>query len=411
MDIRLKASGGKNIVLRPQARAAWYPSVRVGAASVGVWWRYEGESWRSARFIGRFSPGAQIDYPVALDLDRNIILSTISYSARGIASVRSLKDAVEATIIVQRETEAPVVGQVGEATTDRVSLGIDGFTRFARERRVRISPNADMSGATEIVLASSDYSSRELPRYFDLDRGGVFTPDYTLNPGDDPLSVGWAKTGAGTVGASGGGWQINTQSTNLQTFYTKSSFPTDPFEEGFTLVIPVPSISAQEVDASAGDSVAVRVRNATKQFNLSFDATNLVLNGSDPTAHGGAGANHYLVVAAGGATASVYVDGALALEDELAVTVASGSAFLRFGDLETTNDGTAIWAGLKYQLSASVPQFPQTIYVTVAHSGGNAWTPESEVLELSFADDAGAGGTVGVFNPVPRDKVNLNDLE
>jgi hypothetical protein len=346
-----------------------------------------------------------------MDADQNIILSTISYSARGVPSVRSLKDALEATVIVKREEDAPEIGQDGAATADQVSIGIQGFTRYARKRRLRISPNADMSDATEIILQSSDYVTRELPIFFDIDRGGVFAADYTLAPADDPTTVGWTKTGSGTVGASGGGWQIDTGGANVQTFYTKTSFPSDPFSSGFTLVIPVPDISAQEGDASTSDSVEVRVRNATKQFSLSFDATDLKLNGSAATAHGGAGVNLYLVIAAGGATADLYIDGTLALSAVAAVTVASGTSFLRFGDLETTNDATAIWNGLKYQLSVAVPQLPQTIYVTVAHSGGNLWGDESEVLELSFADDAGAGGTTGTFNPVRRDKISLDDLE
>jgi hypothetical protein len=363
------------------------------------------------RNVGVFRPGDQVSIPHNPAMDENVTFAIRSRSVRGVPNHTYIEEAVIASLVHQRETEAPQIGQEGAATAERVTIGISGFTRFARKRRVRISANADMSGATEIVRASSDYVSRELPLDFDIDRGGVFIPDYTLKANDDPATVGWTKTGAGTVGASGGGWQIDTSSTNLQTFYTKDSFEADPFADGFTLVIPVPDISAQEVSASHGDAVAVRVRNATKQFNIAFDSADLVLNDSDVIPHGGAGVILYLVVAAGGATADLYLDGTLALEDIAAVAVASGSSFLRLGDLETTSDATAIWQGLKYQLSASVPQFPQTIYVTVAHSGGTAWTPESEVLELSFADDSGAGGTTGSFNPVRRDKVNLDDVE
>lgn len=54
-----------------------------------------------------------------------------------------------------------------------------------------------------------------------------------------------------------------------------------------------------------------------------------------------------------------------------------------------------------------MPTLPQTVYVTIAHSGGNGWTPDSEVLEVTFADGDGAGGTEGDFDPTPVDRHKL----
>jgi hypothetical protein len=53
---------------------------------------------------------------------------------------------------------------------------------------------------------------------------------------------------------------------------------------------------------------------------------------------------------------------------------------------------------------------PRTVYVTVAHSSGVAWTPESEVLEITFAAGDGTGGSAGDFDPTPRDLKNLDEL-
>lgn len=54
---------------------------------------------------------------------------------------------------------------------------------------------------------------------------------------------------------------------------------------------------------------------------------------------------------------------------------------------------------------------PATVYVTVAHSGGVAWTPESNVLQVTFAAGDGTGGSNGDgFDPTPRDKTNLEAL-
>lgn len=53
---------------------------------------------------------------------------------------------------------------------------------------------------------------------------------------------------------------------------------------------------------------------------------------------------------------------------------------------------------------------PKTVYVTVSHSGGGPWTPESNILELTFADGSGAGGSTGDFDPTPRDTHGLGEL-
>jgi hypothetical protein len=153
----------------------------------------------------------------------------------------------------RRETDAPVIGQNKAATADELEIGITGFTRFARHRRVTVSANPDMSDPLATYLYNSlNYAARELPRYLILSRRvGVLTTE----PG------------------------------------------------------------GSELDAEDGS--------------------------------------------------------ALVLED----------------------DATLL---------------PRTIYLTVAHSGGAAWTPESDILEATFAGVDGTPGTPGDFDPIPRDKENLD---
>jgi hypothetical protein len=43
-----------------------------------------------------------------------------------------------------------------------------------------------------------------------------------------------------------------------------------------------------------------------------------------------------------------------------------------------------------------------TQYVRVSHSSGGAYTEPSEVLEISFANSKGTGGSSGGFDPIPR---------
>jgi hypothetical protein len=210
MDIRLKASGGKNIVLRPQALPAAYPTRTQSAARVAVYWRFASELRTAARLIGVYAPGAAVDYPVAMDSDEDIILSTISYSARGIPSVRGLQDALEAYVYVQRETEAPLIGQVGEASGALATVGVDEFNRFARKRKVRVADNPDMTDATEYVSDSESFTKKEMPRFVDIERTFPFTPEYEFTGESDPASDGWTKTGDGVAEAAEDGWAIRT---------------------------------------------------------------------------------------------------------------------------------------------------------------------------------------------------------
>lgn len=256
MDIVAMSSGGANIVGWPYALPRWQPEPSAPAASVDVYWRrilptgIVASGWQ---VLGNFSLYAAVDFPFTPDTDHYVEFSSISRSADGTPSASDPEDGVRMSIPFHRETDAPLIGQNKPATADELEIGITGFTRFARYRRVTIWANADMSGDPLAVYLydSAAYAARELPRYLTLSR---------------------------TVGV-------------LTT------------EEGSEL--------------------------------LTEDGSKLT----------------------------------------------------------TEDDATTL---------------PQTIYVTVAHSGGAAWTPESNILEATFAAVDGTGGTGGDFDPIPRDKQSLD---
>ncbi len=150
MNLIGRHSGGFNLVGRPQARRAWYPSARSRPAQVEVWWRYEDEPAAAARYVGTFRPGQQVIYPFNPLVDRNIILSTISLSARGLRSVREIADAHEELLVFQRETEAPTLALVGDATHTSMTIAVSGFSSLAIKRRVRVADDVGMTtGLTE----------------------------------------------------------------------------------------------------------------------------------------------------------------------------------------------------------------------------------------------------------------------
>lgn len=176
------------------------------------------------------------------------------YAADGSAGYSDVRDAEQIGVLCRRETEAPVIGQNKPAAVDSVEIGITGFTRFARQRRVTVSSNPDMSDpALVLVFDSEDYVARELPRYLTLSREA----------------------------------------------------------------------------------------------------------------------------------------GALTTEG---------------GELLTTEGGDLLEA------ETTIAALPSTVYVTVAHSGGAAWTPESNVLEVTFAAGDGTGGSEGDFDPTPRDLHTLDTM-
>jgi hypothetical protein len=405
MDIVARASGGKNIIARPMARAAWYPDATVQPSQIEVYWRYSNESPAAGRKVGTFNPGAAISIPYNPAIDQDVMIGTISIAPNGVRSVRELADAHWETLVFQRETIAPVIGQVGDSTPDNVTVGVSGFTKFARKRRIRIAEALVMgeldSPSEEII----DAGNEPLAGYIDITRTGFFDPDFTW-AGNDPASNGFALTGSAPVEAFGTGWRINSLTTDAATFYTKSSWPGSAFAAGFTLDLAAPVVTTSD-NANPAQCVAMRVEDGTHRFELTFDADEVKLNGG--TSHAIGGARVRLVIAAGGATADLWIGDTLT-EDNTAFQSTATSG-LKFGDLVTTDDADAIWQPFSYSLDPVPVSLASTIYVAVAHSSGGDWTPDSEILTVTFASEgSGAGGSVGEFDPVPRDHVDYEPL-
>jgi hypothetical protein len=256
MDVVGKKSGGPNIVGRPQARAPWYAEATVDAHEVEVFVREidpgTGAYVGPPQSRGSFAVG-RVVLSYNPDTDRDLVVYAMPYSADGTAGFSEVAHTTQATVLFRRETQAPVIGQNAPAAVGEVEIGITGFTRFARYRRLTVSASADMtSPLLVLVLDSQTYAERELPRYLTLQR-----------------------------------------------------------------------------------------------------------------------------------------------EAGLLTTEAGGQLTTEAGDRLTAEDESAA--------------LPRTVYVTVAHSSGVSWTPESNVLEVTFAG-AGVPGSTGDFDPTPRDLKNLDEI-
>lgn len=405
MDLIVKASGGQNIIARPQGRPAFYAASSLRPAIVEVYWRYADEPAPAARLVGRYLPGQEVSLPFTPVADKNVILSTVSVSAAGVRSVRDLRDAAERLVVFQRETAAPTIGQNTDATADEVTIGISGFSTLVIKRRLRVAEALTGGGAldspTETIF---EYGANETPKFLVISRAGALTPVFTLMSAVDPAAHGFTKTGTGTTEENAPGWRIDTTGSDAATYYSKTGWPAGAFANGFTIELLPPTVTTSD-NASPADCVCLQVEDGAHRFKLQFDAGgNVALNGGAPHAH--AGAKIRLAVDVGGATADLWI-GDTQIESNTA-GAATATSSLKFGDLVTTDDADAVWSGFVYQLAHVPVLLPSTVYVAVAHSSGGDWTPDSNIVEITFAaEGSGAGGSTGDFDPEPKDTYDI----
>lgn len=214
MDLIVKDSGGHNVVAREQAMPEYLPAATVDAARVRLFIRNADEPEQDEREIaGHFGRGSQVSIPFNPVRDRNLVIRAVPYSAFGTPG-----QSVSATLLHQRETEVPVIGQATDATTEDVQVGVSNYSPFARQRRVKIATALDGSGhlvdPTETII---DYGAQTPPDFITVTRGtGPQTvyvavahrggPDSPWTPDSNIIPLTFASSeGTGGGGGSGSG--------------------------------------------------------------------------------------------------------------------------------------------------------------------------------------------------------------
>lgn len=462
MNIVLKPSGGSNIVLRPQARPAWYPPSTVDPVEVEIFRREldaDGKYIGIPVSLGRFPATGRIALLNNPAMDRNVRLIAVAYSADGTPDVSSINDAVSVTVLVQRETEAPQVGQIGASTPDKITIGISGFTKFATKRRIRIADNPQMDSAITLI---SDRGGKEfLPEEADILRQTPFLPsdlaglalwlaaDQITGLGDGAAVAQWSDaSGLANHATQGTAAMRPLFKTNILNgkpvvrFDGVDDFLTHPVNApgAFTAFV----VARRTTGGSADYQVAL---NAIAPGNT-FGAT-LALKASGSQNWG-----HYInswkassyscldtwrimaVVASAGGADTQATDGTTEAQSDASRypgdaydrrSIGSDSSFntgYLAGDLAeiilynsalSVADRQKVEAYLSGKYGITVAGgtgsgLAASIYVRVAHSSGGAWGAESEAQEFTFADAGGTGGTSGDFDPIPRDKFDLDTI-
>src|SRR5581483_11738581 len=145
------------------------------------------------------------------------------------------------------------------------------------------------------------------------------------------------------------GWRIATLGSDAQTYYSRDNWPNKAFVNGLTLFVTPPTVKGSDGSALPNRSIVVAVDDGTNRYELTFDSKNVVLNGGTAFNHRNLPVK--LVIAAGGASSSLYA-GSILLASPVA-SIATVSAGLIFGDFATTDDSDAVWQSIAYAMSTS----------------------------------------------------------
>lgn len=208
-----------------------------------------------------------------------------------------------------------------------------------------------------------------------------------MDGSEDPSQAGgtsWTKTGTG--GASDGRWNINVTSAAL--YYLRSA-GTDLFSTGLTFQGKMPEV--------VSGTQIVRFDDGTRRYDITFSTSaGVSLNGGSVFT-GSLSGYVKLIVAAGGATADLYLDGTKVASAVAYLASSTPNTCVLFGNLSGTSN--VYWNRLEYQ---SCSQLPACLWLVDGDShttGANAeFTNVITVRNCQFnsdkyhvADDGGYG--------------------
>lgn len=308
-----------------------------------------------------------------------------SENAQGMGGAATL------TINLQKETAAPTLAQIGASTPDEITLRVEGFTGYARRRRVRIATNEAMT--TDLVERISLLTIVGIP----LPNVDVIERNTTnAEPQNVALSSAGATASASTTQQNGDFAPSNAingvrySSANGQGMAEGNAMPytlTVTFAAAKTINrIVLYGVRDDYATQSDPDDTTPSTLYGIADFTLELEVGGVWTNVA--TATGNALARRQFDFTEQSATGARCV-----------VTLAQDATNTpRIVELEAyATDQTAALA--------------QAIWVRVSHSSataGDAWSPESAAQMFSFADASGTGGTSGDADEIPRNRYHYD---
>jgi hypothetical protein len=382
-DLIFADSGGLNLLFKPGDQLNWYPVPTAEPVHVELYMFQKDKPISSAHVVDIFAPGQQIIIPHNPAQDHDVNFFTISYSFDGTPSHSNFGDAFAETgqtLFRQRETDAPVIGQVGAATTESISIGVSSFTRFARLRRVTIANNSEMSNPLAVYTRDgSNYAARELPREMMIQRGAA-----------DQVATNFAlAVNGGTASASSthDGFDVastNNGDRNGTTYWNDNNSNTFPdwLQIDFDQSRAITEIDVFGVQDSVGSPSAPTLSMTSTLYGLK----DFLVQYWDGAA--------WQTITGGNITNNTHVWKQFTFPEihttkiRVYITATQDGEWSRVVEIEA-------WGLLNTAL-------PQTIWITVEHSGGSVWGAASEPQAFTFAGGS-EPGSESIFDPHPKD--------
>lgn len=171
--MQLKDTFGIRLVLQDERE----PTFTREPVTADVLLSYADEVVGTAQFFGTVVVGQTLVKDFPLEFDRLLRVTIISRGPSGQPDRSMMTDAVSKVVEISRETLASEVGQSGNSSTvviesvtrSKVVLGVKGFSRAARYRKVEVAEDEAMTvGLTTKIYDSADELSRELPYFVDV---------------------------------------------------------------------------------------------------------------------------------------------------------------------------------------------------------------------------------------------------
>jgi hypothetical protein len=159
MDLIVEDSGGPNIVAREMALPEYYAPATVAAREVEVLYQLIDDAGALIGVpisLGRAAPTAAPVIPYNPTTDRRARVYVMPYGPDGTPGYSSLRDCPQFDVNFQRETDAPVVIQAGEATNDQITLAVTGYTPFAVRRKLRVADDSAMTVNESEEITTAD---------------------------------------------------------------------------------------------------------------------------------------------------------------------------------------------------------------------------------------------------------------
>lgn len=145
-DIILRQNLNQNLVLHDKAGSP------LESVVADVFFRYESDVDREPVYLGSAPAGKTLKVPFDIPSGEEIRFFVVSRTENGEQSVHDPKEGVQTLFNPNLESLTPFIWKSSAASNTSVAVSANSFTNKTKYRRVKLSSNSDMSGASSVVI-------------------------------------------------------------------------------------------------------------------------------------------------------------------------------------------------------------------------------------------------------------------